>query len=79
MPAIRIGIQLPESYDKKARAIAKYKGTPRATWIANLVQARIEEIYPKYLDLWEQDAKEQGINLEEFMSRLAIGDESDDE
>lgn len=76
---VRIGIQLPEAYEKKAKLIAKYKGIPRATWIANLVQARIEEIYPKYLDLWEQDAKEQGITLEDFLGRLGNGDDAEDD
>lgn len=75
---VRIGIQLPEAYEKKARRIAKYKGIPRASWIANLVQARIESIYPDYLKLWEQDAQELGISLEEYLAQLDNGSDEND-
>jgi hypothetical protein len=67
---VRIGIQLPEAYEKKARRIARYKGVARAAWIANLVQSRIEDIYPGYMSLWEQDAKELRLEIEEFLNQL---------
>jgi uncharacterized protein YggE len=75
---VRIGIQLPEAYEKKARRIARYKGIARASWIANLVQARIEDIYPKYMSLWEQDAKELGMEIEEFLRQLERSSEGED-
>lgn len=79
MAVVRIGIQLPETYERKARRIAKYKGVPRASWIANTVQARIETIYPDYYKFWEQDAKEQGISIEEYLAQLDNGANETDE
>lgn len=79
MAIVRIGIQLPEAYERKARRIAKYKGIPRASWIANLVQSRIETIYPEYLSLWERDAAELGITIEEYLRQMDNGSTSDDD
>ena len=67
---IKFGIQLPRDYERKARRIAKYKGTARATWIGFLVQARVEALYPDYLKFWEQDAADAGISLEDFIKQL---------
>ncbi len=78
MAVVRIGIQLPEAYERKARRIAKYKGVPRASWIANCVQSRIETIYNDYLKMWERDAAEAGMSLEDFLTQLDNGDDSDD-
>jgi hypothetical protein len=63
-------IQLPDAYAEKALRIARYKGAPRSTWIANLVQARIESIYPQYLEIWTQDAAEKGVPLDGYIAQL---------
>lgn len=77
MAGVRIGIQLPEEYERKARLVAKYKGIPRASWIALMAQRMIELSYWEYLSIWKQDAEEQGVSLEEFLARLDSSSEDD--
>lgn len=62
----RIGVSLPDWYERKLRLWAKLKGTNRATLSGNIIQARIEANWEQVEKDLEEIAQRRGISREQL-------------
>lgn len=65
---VRIGITLPEWYERKLVLWAKIKGTNRATLISNIVQARIEANWEQIEKDLQSIADYRGVTTDELIA-----------